>query len=194
MVLIMGLFMCAEKAGAQGNRYKGEIYGKIGYGWTSEDEGSLGNGVIFGGGVGFMLSNRWELALDIHSQDNERDGGPGRFFHEGRSVTVGGNFLYHFSKSRAQPYLRLGLAYAHFDGVKGFRADELYPETRIEGTQSFWGPDLGFGLKAFVTRHITIRPEVRLFIGGSGEYEPLRDPIEPGLFLTSFAVGIGYHW
>jgi hypothetical protein len=41
---------------------------------------------------------------------------------------------------------------------------------------------------------MSLRPEVRLFVGHNGRYDPARDVIEPGLYLTSLVVAVGYHW
>lgn len=199
MPLILSIFLATgfvlhtEELRAQEFEFKGEIFGKIVGGWTAEDEGGLGRGFVFGGGVGYMLSNRWEIAAEIQNQRNRLERGPGEFFHEGQSLKTGGNFQYHFSKSRLQPCPLLGLSYARFDGAKGFRAYDENPEIRTEGKQNFFGVDLGFGCKIFVSEHVSINPEARLYLGGSGSYEPGRDPVEPGLILTSFNMGLGYH-
>ena len=141
-----------------------------------------------------MLSDRWEVVVEVQSQQNSLDHGPGSFFHEGQLLTIGGNFQYHFSKSRLQPYLRLGLNYARFDGARGFRADDNNPETRVEGKQGFWRPDLGFGCKIFVSEHVSIEPEARLYLGGLPKYDPAWDPVNPNLVRTEFNIGLGYHW
>ncbi len=194
MLLVAGFILHGENVRAQEFAFRGEVFGKIGSAWPNEDWDPLGRGFIFGGGGGYMLSDRWEAVVEVQSQQNSRDLGPGANFYEGQLLTIGGNFQYHFSKSRFQPYLGMGLNYARFDGARGFRADDSNPETRIEGKQNFWRPHLGFGCKIFLSRHISVEPEARLYLGGLPGYDPAWDLVNPGLVRTDFNVGFGYHW
>lgn len=194
MFLVIGFTMDGEELRAQDFAFKGELFGKIGGAWPNDVVDVIGRGFVFGGGAGYMLNDHWEFVVEVQSQRNSRDLGPGAYFYEGQLQTIGGNFLYHFSRSRLQPYLRAGLNYARFDGARGFRADNNDPETRIEGKQSFFRPDLGFGCKFFFSKHVSIKPEVRLYLGGLPSYDPSWDPVDPGLVRTEFNLGIGYHW
>jgi hypothetical protein len=109
---------------------------------------------------------------------------------------------YHFlPESKAQPYLRLGLSYGHYDGrfvrkavtpPPGFPAT---PESVRSGKQDFVGPDIGVGVKIFTSKQISIRPEFRFAaLQGLHRYDPARDIIEQPLFAGWFSIGIGYHW
>ena len=192
--MLMGFIPSGEELRAQDFLFKGEVFGKIGAAWPNDVMDGLGRGFVFGGGAGCMISDRWEIVAEVQSQRNDLELGPGRFFYEGELLTIGGNFQYHFSKSRLQPYLRLGLNYARFEGARGFRADDNNPETVTAGKQAFWRPDVGFGCIIFVSKHVSIKPEARLYLGGLPDYDPSWDPVNPGLFRTEFGIGIGYHW
>ncbi len=201
LLLLATVLISSTQAQSQNFFLKKELFGKFGYGNTAEDEGTLGSGAVFGGGVGFQISQRWQLAAEFHYQENTLFRGAGKFFSEGHSVAIGGSALYHFSDSHVQPYLRFGLSFARFDGAKGFAPqDEGYldqpadPGWRREGKQDFLGPEFGAGMKIFVTKNISLRPELRLYAGGSGGYDPYKDPVEPGLFFSSAMMAVGYHW
>jgi opacity protein-like surface antigen len=199
--LLIGLLVCSCLARAEEFSFKREAFAKFGYGRTSEDEGSLGSGPVFSGGLGFQLTPHWQLAAELHFQQNTLSRGAGQFFSEGDCLSFGASALYHFSGSRARPYLRIGLYFARFEGAKGFAPEDPGgpggipdPGWRREGKQNFLGPEFGAGIKIFVTKNVSVQPELRLFAGGSSGYDPSRDVIEPGLFLTSVSMGAGYHW
>lgn len=124
---------------------KREVFGQAGYGIVAEEEGSLGDGVAPGGGIGILLSDRSELVIDLSRQGNKRNGGPGRFFNEGRTLILGSALLYHFSKRQLQPFLRLGVNYARMEATGGFTPWDSSPGFRFEGTQNLFGPDAGSG-------------------------------------------------
>jgi hypothetical protein len=114
MLLSAGFILYGEELWAQEFAFKGEVFGKIGSAWPNATWDPLGRGFVFGGGGGYMLSDRWEAVVEAQSQQNSRDLGPGANFYECRLLTIGGNFQYHFSKSRFQPYLGMGLNYIGF--------------------------------------------------------------------------------
>ena len=194
MFLAAGIILYGEELRAQDFAFKGEVFGKIGAAWPNDVVDVIGRGFIFGGGGGYMLSDRWEVVAEVQRQENSRDLGPGAYFYEGKLLTIGGSFQYHFSRSRLQPYIRAGLNHARFDGARGFRADDDNPEKRTEGKQAFWRPDLGFGCKIFLSKHISIKPEARVYLGSLPGYDPSWDPVDPGLVRTEFNIGLGYHW
>jgi len=194
MLLFTGIILDGKELLAEEFAFNGEVFGKIGSAWPNADWDPLGRGFVFGGGGGYMLSDRWEAVVEVQSQRNSRDLGPGAYFYEGQLLTIGGNFQYHFSMSRLQPYLGVGLNYARYDGARGFRADDSNPATRIEGKQNFWRPHLGFGCKVFLSKHVSIQPEARLYLGGLPDHDPSWDPVDPGLVRTEFNIGLGFHW
>jgi hypothetical protein len=185
---------------AQGEPYKGEVFGNVGYNLLGDDEGSRGDGVSFGGGIGYRFSRRWGLVFEASRNGHHRE--TSEFEMDGYAALVGGALQYHLlAESKAQPYLRFGLSYARYEGrfvwkpvtpPPGFPAQ---PGSISSTSQNFLGPDLGVGVKVFVTPSVSIRPEFRLAaLSGLRDYNPFRDVIEPPLFSTGFSVGIGYHW
>jgi hypothetical protein len=46
--------------------------------------------------------------------------------------------------------------------------------------------------------HLLVRQRRKViheqYNGGSGSYKPAMDPVEPGLILSSFNIGLGYQW
>jgi hypothetical protein len=178
---------------AQNPSYKGEVYGNIGYGLLSDDEGSRGRDVVFGGGIGYRFSRRWGLAIEASRNGHYRE--TASFAMDGYAALVGGALQYHLlAESKAQPYLRFGLSYARYEG-RFILKPPTPPGSGINGTQSFIGPDFGAGVKIFATERISVRPEFRVApLRGLRGYAPHRDVVEPPLFATWFSVGIGYHW
>jgi opacity protein-like surface antigen len=193
--------VAAEKAIAQ--EYKGEVYGNFGYGSVADDDYSLGNGVVVGGGFGYRFSRRWGFAVDFsrnaHSRDLSSEGIVNKW--DGHSLILNGSMVCHFRpESRTRPYLRFGVSYARQEHnefyqetpsvfLDPFMGSETREET-LHATNDFVGLDLGFGVKIFVSERISIRPELRYatlsVIGDGGSPDVLWAPW--------FSVGIGYHW
>ena len=179
--------------GAQ-DTHRYNVYGKAGYGSTSEDEGPLGNGALWGIGFAARAGRSWELGIEIDRQRNNRPGEPGTFFHQGHTTTAAGIARHFWRDAGVRPYVCLGLAYAQMTADRGFNASAFDPGFRRTGTQHFWGPDLGVGLKIPVGSRLSLQPEARLFWGGSGNYDPFDDIVEPPLILGSFAAVLSYRW
>ncbi len=69
------------------------------------------------------------------------------------------------------------------------------PGSSRTGSQNFAGPDFGVGVRIFVTKKISICPEARFAAHhGMHDYDFTRDILEPGLWVASFTIGVGYHW
>ncbi len=200
LLLLLFTFIMPVFVFAQDIDYKGEIYGNVGYGRLFDDETNLGTGLVVGGGIGYRFNRRWAVTFDVSRIGHQRE--TESYIFEGYALLVGGGLQYHFRpESKAQPYIRLGLSFAHYDGAtigKPFLPPPGFPPVPgfVEnGTQNFLGPDIGVGVKIFVTKKISIRPEYSFAIhGGFHAYDPPRDILEPGLWAPRFTVGIGYHW
>jgi hypothetical protein len=48
--------------------------------------------------------------------------------------------------------------------------------------------NFGGGLKIYVSPHVSLRPELRIYSGGS------REAVEPPFSDIRISLGVGYHW
>lgn len=190
----------ASTVRAQDYQYKGEVYANAGINGMTDDETNLGKGWVVGGGVGYRFHRRWGVSFDVSRNAHHRDFGT-NLLADGHAVLVGGSAQFFFRpETSAQPYLRLGVNYARYRGTFTYKAftPPVGPPVAgsVEtGSQDFFGPDFGFGVRFFATKKLSIRPEVRVAApGGLHQYDFARDILEPGLFVGSFTVGVGYHW
>ena len=200
IVLLSLLFVGGTSvAAAQDYEYKGEVYGNAGVGGMLDDETNLGKGLVVGGGLGYRFHRRWGVSFDVSRNAHHRD--LGALKADGHAVLVGGSVQFFFRpETNVQPYLRFGANYARYHGTFTFKPSTPpfgtpVPGSSETGSQNFFGPDVGFGVRFFATKKISIRPEVR-FAAHSGlrDYDFARDILEPGLWVGAFTVGVGYHW
>lgn len=169
LVVLLGLPLLAQQR-------KADVFGMIGYGRTSDDEGSLGGGVNGGGGLGYRLTRRLGVEGEVNAFRSNRDFGQPipPFQHNG--VHVMGNALVHFGPSRTQFYLLGGVGVLH---VKNVRSGQ---------TGSGLNVGLGAGFRIFATERVYIRPDFRLFAGDGG------NGAETPFGVLRAAVGLGYSW
>lgn len=201
IVLLSLLFIGLNgSAAAQDYEYKGEVYGNAGGSAMTDDETNLGKGLVVGGGLGYRFHRRWGLSFDISRNAHYRDFGT-YLTADGHAVLIGGSAQFFFRpETSVQPYLRIGVNYARYKGTftrKPFTPPfgTPVPGSSETGSQNFFGPDCGFGVRFFATKKISIRPEVRFAAhGGLRDYDFARDILEPGLWVGSFTIGVGYHW
>lgn len=170
---------------AQEYRYRSEIFGTLGYGRASDDEGSLGSGLNGGGGFGFRVSPKFGLELDVNGFRHERKTSPGLLFR-GSGVFVTGNALYHFGSGlgRAQPYVVVGAGVLHKRNTSSF--DESPP---LDVSGRGFAMNAGTGVKIFVNRRFSLRPEFRFFWGGAGGLPVVESPFS----ILRASLGVAYH-
>ena len=53
--------------------YKGEAFGVLGMNWSHDDESYLGNGINFGGGIGFRPNDRLAFTVEVDRSSFSRD-------------------------------------------------------------------------------------------------------------------------
>jgi opacity protein-like surface antigen len=169
---------------AQNYASRGEVFGSIGGGKTYDDEGSLGSGFDVGGGVGFRLTPRFGVEGQINRLDYKRDFSSGVRF-EGTALFTTANVLYHFTTSQAQPYVIGGLGFVHHENRSRFPGDNSLPTRTSNG----FAKNFGAGVKIFLNKKFSLRPEFRVFLGdtaGSG--------VEPPFSVGRGSVAFSYHW
>ena len=162
---------------------RGEVYGQIGAGVTYDDEGSIGNGIAGGGGVGFRFTRRLGVEFDLNAFRHERNFSFGRLTGSGQFFT--GNLIYHFTKGRVQPFILAGAGGLHSRLESPFSGTLVFRETT-----GFAG-DAGAGVKIFANERLSIRPEVRVYAGGSTPNFTSNDAFVSHLRVS---IGVGYHW
>ena len=173
-LLIAAALPLAAQSSGEFKRW--EVYGHVGTGISYDDEGSVGGGIFAGAGGGKRVTKHIGLEGEYTYFQHDRIIGAGAFRFKGSGSIFTGNFLYHFRpEKKVQPFVLVGaggLSYNEADGP-GFA----------------W--TAGVGLKAYLTDHFFIRPEVRL---SSGRFDRVPLQPEPPLSNLRFQFGLGYRW
>ena len=157
--------------------YRTELFGTIGTGtWTSND-----SGLVAGGGVIFRPYPKAGFELQIRRfNSTQEDTSPDYYsLTEDRGTIFIGTVHYYFNELRFQPYLLLGGGYGRRHSVSLFRSAEL-GEHRNDFDESSLLMEAGGGVNIFVTDRISVRPDVRLTIGGFGSVQA--------------SANVCYHW
>jgi hypothetical protein len=178
--------------------YRGEVYGSVGWGafWHGDD--SLGRGIDLGVGVGFRPFQGKLRGLGFEFRVNQLQHDiqySATHSADGKALTLLGNALYHFGDSKIQPYVMGGIGILKADYTwQGYseRYDggpdgEYHEEYWTERTNaSKMAINFGLGLKAVLTKNLSIRPEFTVTdtTPGSG--------YNWGVLRVS--LGVGYHW
>src|SRR5215211_3225360 len=102
--LIICLLAFAPAVFAQDFTPKGEVFGNVGAGKAYDDEGGIGNGLDFGGGIGYRITPKFGVEGYVNSIRHKREFGNGVVF-EGTGTFVSANAIYHFSTAKVQPYV-----------------------------------------------------------------------------------------
>ena len=182
--LVLGLFAISGllRAGAADGHLRNEVFGAVGVGATWHDEGSLGSGLTGGGGFGYRLSRRFGLEAEVNAFRTTRDYSPLYPPFQASGVHAMGNGLLYLNRGRAETYLICGAGLMHVSDSTGFAGSQ--PVSSADG----FAASLGAGIKIFVSEHLSLRPEFRIYAGDS------RGVVEPPLGVLRFSMGIGYHW
>ena len=161
-----------------------EVFGSVGWGRWWDDEGAPVGGVNGGGGIGRRLLPQFAIEGEVNAFRGTR-GYPGptspysaRGFH-----LMGNGLLYVFRSERAQVFVLLGAGAAHSTTEINFGD---YHNSR---SGSGFVANAGAGMKIFVSKHVALRPEVRLIAGSAGS-----SVIKPFSAELRFSLGLGYQW
>ncbi len=181
LLIPLFFFLASGVAFGQEPQRRAEIFAGAGLSRVGGDEGSLGNGACFVGGIGFRVAARTSVEIDVIRAQHERDiaGGP----LSGTATGVFGDVLYHFAEGRTQFFV-MGSA-----GLLSSRTTHTYspsggpPETfRSEDTNFAWGG--GVGAKIFLKPQLSLRPQFRIVFSETTGV----------MGLTATSVAVGYHW
>ena len=100
---------------------------------------------------------------------------------EANGAHVMGSGLLYLTQGRGQAYLIFGGGLQYVNVKSGFGGASL-------GSGHGGAINFGGGVKAFVTPHVSLRPEMRVFAGDSGLV------VEAPFGLIRISMGLGYHW
>ena len=182
--MVLGLFAISglHLACAADGHFRNEVFGAVGIGQTYHDEGSLGSGLNGGGGFGYRLSRRFGLEAEVNAFRTTREFGSLYPPFQASGVHAMGNGLLYLNRGRAETYLIFGAGLMHVSNSTGFAGAQ--PGLATTG----FAASLGAGIKIFVSEHLSLRPEFRIYAGDS------RGVVEPPLGVFRFSMGVGYHW
>jgi opacity protein-like surface antigen len=170
------LISCPLAAFGQDYVPKGSVDGGLAYGKFYDDEGSLGSGLSYRASAGWRPWGRFGFEGELLGIRFRRGDA---FKVEGNAQLVFGNVIWHFSRSRVQPYIK--------GGVGALRTDYTYswpglPSPTFHKSKSGIAADLGAGVQFFLNRHWSMNPDFRLAAGS--EY----------IMTTYVSISLGYHW
>ena len=184
-LLVAVFLLTPATALAQDYHPKYEVFGSAGYGATYDDEGGIGRGLDLGAGFGVRAIGKLGFEGSVNRISHLRDFAFSGVRFEGTGVFACANALYHFSDSKAQPYVIGGIGLLHHED----RSSGLGP-ARPPLSASGFAYNFGAGVKVFVSKHVSVRPDFRVFIGDLRQSAGT----EPPFSLLRGSVGIGYHW
>jgi hypothetical protein len=142
--------------------YKGEVFGNLGSGSWEYDN----SGLVYGGGIVFRPYPKAGFEIQFrHLQADDEYSIPGVFQQIDESGLIfSGAVHYYFSEMRFQPYVLLGGGYASRHANIFYRDPDF--EHRSEFDEASVVIEAGTGVNIFLTNKISVRPDVRLMIGG----------------------------
>jgi hypothetical protein len=175
-VVLAILLLTGTAAHAQSNV---SVFGTIGGGSLGDDEGSLGSGLVAGGGVGWWVTERLVIEGAATRAHHER---LGSLSWQGDPVVVSARVLYHAggASSRVRYFGGGGIGYFRYPGTftetvfdapntppRTVAADWLVHGAAVEGGT---GVSIAIGGRAFV------RPEAWLTIARPSRIRPAPEP------------------
>jgi len=182
-------------------KYRAEAFGSVGSGRFYNGGNKWGSGMQLGGGLGLRpfdgALGRLGFEARVHNLDLDNKASAA-YSTVGKASSVAAGVLWHFSDSKAQPYMvadfgrmrtsftRRGISEwydVNPDGTLG----QHHLEPRVEqdkASQFLYG--LGVGLKMRLVQHLYLRPELRFdtTTAGSGW----------NFATVRLAMACGYYW
>ena len=180
-IILLGLLTGTFSAFAD-EPLKREVFGSIGWGLNYDDEGSIGSGITGGGGFGYRIWQRFGVEGEVNAFRSKREFASISPPFRMDGVRVMGNGLLYLNRGVAQSYLLFGGGLTHVRNKFNFAG--------VNAKDSSTGASVaaGFGVRIFLTPHISLRPEFRL------EAAPANGAIEAPFTSIRFSTAIGYHW
>ncbi|MCI0624269.1 MAG: porin family protein [Acidobacteria bacterium] len=183
-ILLAALLLMPGAAWAEtfGTRY--EVFGTVGGLKAYDDEGSIGTGTAASGGFGYRATPKLGFEIEVSRTPHLRDIAGGTLRFEGTGVFTTGSLLYHFSESRAQPYVLGGIGHLHY------RREFHFLFIGTSDTANGFAYNFGGGVKIFLNRRFSARPEFRILVGEARNNQA----VEPPFSVFRGSIGLAYHW
>lgn len=182
IVMVWALCLAAPSLAFGDDFLKKEVFGAIGIGKTYDDEGSLGAGLNGGGGFGYRLSHRFGVEAEVNAFRTRREFSAGYPPFQANGAHLMGSGLLYLGRERTQAYLLFG------GGLLHTRLESGFGGVPVRRSANGFAVNLGGGMKIFVSPHVSVRPELRIYAGNS------RDVVEAPFGDIRFSIGVGYHW
>lgn len=172
------LLLASGQAAAQDQAYRVEVFGGAGGANIGGDEGSLGNGPCFVGGLGLRFGARASAELDLLRVQ----GGRREWYTSVKDVTgVFVDVIYHFSEGRTQAFVMGSMGRLDYSRSVSQPGDPAMVD-RGDDNNFAWGA--GAGVKVFLKPQLSLRPQLRMvFSEATGV-----------MGLPAASVALGYHW
>lgn len=184
--LVFFLFLAAPTFG-QDYFSRWEVFGTVGYGRTWDDEGDIGRGINLGGGLGVRATPKLGFEGSVNRVRHSRTFDFSGVTFKGTGTFVSANALYHFTESGVQPFVTGGVGVVHrTDSSSAIGLEPPRPSISASG----FAYNFGVGMKIFANKHISVRPEFKIFFGDLSD----QDLIDPVFRVVQGSIGISYHW
>ena len=161
-----------------------EVFGSVGWGRWWDNEGAPVGGVNAGGGIGRRLLPQFAIETEVNAfRGTRRYFGPAPEYRAQGFHLMGNGVLYVFRRERAQVFVLLGA------GAARSTSEVTFGDYRDSRSGSGFVANAGTGVKIFMSKHVALRPEIRVILGNAGS--SVNKPFSAEL---RFSLGLGYHW
>ena len=178
--LILLLVLLPAPAVAQAKEK--EVFFDVGVARFGDDEGSLGTGGLYGGGVGIRPVPLLGFEFAVQGARHSRNTSGGALHFEGTPVFYSGNVLLHFPGVVVRPYVSAGLGAMHWSGSQRLRSSTGGVDTITNRSADEFAMNFGGGLKISVLPHLAVRPELRFY------------NTRHGFGMIQATIGLSLHW
>ena len=180
LVMSFAVLGCAVPAAGQGKGRPFEVFAGAGVSRMGGDEGSLGSGFSVVSGVGYRVTPRLSLEVDLTRAQHDRNIAGGAL--EGTGTGVFGDLVYHFGEGRTQVFVAGSLGVLNSDITQSYPIAGVTQTFTRDESSFAWGG--GGGVKIFLKPQLSLRPQFRLIFSE-----------ETGVMgQATGSVAVGFHW
>jgi hypothetical protein len=161
-----------------------EVFGSAGWGRWWDNQGSSLQGLNGSIGIGRRLLPQFAIEGEVAAFRGSRwYFGMESPYHSRGLLFTANAVLYVFRRERTEVFVLLG------GGAARSTTKVEFPGVHYSQSGTGFVANAGTGVKVFLTKHLALRPEVRVL--GTPAGSSLREPFSAEL---RFSIGLGYHW